>query len=164
MPRSPYVIDYQGSFDFDLAPEAMWDALGQADRFESWWGWLHEFHLEGGGLRAGSVLRGTVSPPVPYRMRVSVALERCRRPDRIDATVTGDLEGPASLCLTSHGSGTRAEVRWVVEMRQRSMRLAARVASPLLRWGHDRVVEMTVSGFRRCLDERPPEQPNPHRG
>jgi len=31
------------------------------------------------------------------------------------------------------------------------MRLAARAAAPLLRWGHDRVVDMTVAGFRRQL-------------
>ena len=36
-------------------------------------------------------------------------------------------------------------------MMQRPMRLAARVAHPVLRWGHDRVVEMTVNGFRRHL-------------
>ena len=32
------------------------------------------------------------------------------------------------------------------------MRVAARLASPLLRWGHDRVVEVTVVGFRRNLN------------
>jgi hypothetical protein len=36
-------------------------------------------------------------------------------------------------------------------MMQRPMRAAARVASPVLRWGHDRVVAATVSGFRRQL-------------
>ena len=40
---------------------------------------------------------------------------------------------------------------WTIEMRQRPMRLAALVAHPLLRWGHDRVVDATVSSFRRHL-------------
>jgi hypothetical protein len=40
-------------------------------------------------------------------------------------------------------------------MMQRPMRVAARVASPVLRWGHDRVVDATVAGFRRHL--RDPE-------
>jgi len=31
------------------------------------------------------------------------------------------------------------------------MRIAARVAYPLLRWGHDRVVDATVDGLRRQL-------------
>jgi hypothetical protein len=36
-------------------------------------------------------------------------------------------------------------------MMQRPMRVAARVAPPVLRWGHDRVVDATVAGFRRHL-------------
>ncbi len=47
------------------------------------------------------------------------------------------------------GSGTRVAVAWSVEMRSAPLRVAARVAYPLMRWGHDRVVEMAVSGFRR---------------
>jgi carbon monoxide dehydrogenase subunit G len=149
---SPYVIDYRGTFDFDLPPEAMWDALEHSERFEGWWGWLHEFRLDGGALQDGSVLRGLVSPPVPYEMRVRVLLDHCTRPQRIDASVAGDLEGTAHILLSPRGSGTRADVAWTVEMRQRSMRMAARLASPLLRWGHDRVVEATVVSFRRHLE------------
>ncbi len=37
-------------------------------------------------------------------------------------------------------------------MMQRPMRLADRVAHPLLQWGHDRVVDVTVTGFRRHLE------------
>jgi carbon monoxide dehydrogenase subunit G len=145
------VIDYRGTFDFDLPPERMWDALEHSERFEGWWGWLHEFRLDGGGLREGSVLRGLVSPPVPYEMRVRVLLDHCTRPQQIDASVAGDLEGTAHLHLEPRGTGTRADVAWTVEMMQRPMRMAARLASPLLRFGHDRVVEATVAGFRRNL-------------
>ena len=52
------------------------------------------------------------------------------------------------------GDGTVAEVAWTVEMMQRPMRLAARVAHPFLRWGHDRVVEATVAAMRRHLAAR----------
>jgi carbon monoxide dehydrogenase subunit G len=145
------VIDYQGTFDFELPPEAMWTALEHSERFEGWWGWLREFRLDGGGLQAGSVLRGLVSPPVPYEMRVRVTLDRCTRPQQIDASVSGDLKGDAHLAFSPRGTGTRADVAWTIEMTQRPMRIAARVASPLLRWGHDRVVDATVIGFRRNL-------------
>ncbi len=145
------MIAYRGTFDFDLPPEGMWDALEHSERFEGWWGWLREFRIDGPGLQAGSVLRGLVSPPVPYEMRIRVVLDRCTRPEQIDATVGGDLEGTAHLVLAPLGAGTRAEVAWTVEMKQRPMRIAARFASPLLRWGHDRVVEATVHGFRRNL-------------
>lgn len=152
MPLPPTVIAYRGAFDFLLPPEQLWDTLAQPQRFESWWGWwLRDFALDGGGLVDGAVLRGVVRPPVPYQMRVEVRLERCDRPRRIDAVVGGDLRGPAHLELHRTEAGTRAEVDWQVEMMQRAMRIASRVAHPLLRFGHDRVVDATVAGFRRHL-------------
>ncbi len=150
--RSTSVFDYRGRFGFDVPPEAIWSTIEHAERFESWWAWLREFRLDGPGLVEGSVLSGVVSPPVPYTMRIRVVLGHCVRPEHIDATVHGDLEGEARLVLVSTDPGTVAEVSWTVEMKQRPMRLAARVGYPLLRWGHDRVVDATVSGYRRHLD------------
>jgi uncharacterized protein YndB with AHSA1/START domain len=151
MGTPPTVIDYRRSFLFEVSPEELWQALSEPGRFEAWWGWLGELRVDGDGLVDGAVLSGLVSPPVPYRMRVTVHLDRCQRPARIDATVEGDLRGTASLRLHPHEAGTSAEVAWRIEMMQRAMRVAARVASPVLRWGHDRVVDMTVHGFRRHL-------------
>lgn len=151
--NSPFVIDYQGAFTFPTPPEDLWVAIEQVDRFQSWWSWLSQFSLEGDGLQAGSVLRGVVAPPLPYRMRLRVDLEQCERPSRIEATVHGDLEGRARVVLAPHEAGTRVEVGWTIEIMQRPMRMAARVAHPVLRWGHDRVVEATVRSFRRYLAE-----------
>ena len=167
MVRAAYVIEYRGAYDFSLSPAAMWEAIEHAERFEGWWGWLGEFRLDGRGLVPGAVLRGLVSPPVPYRMRVQVHLVECQAPHRIDASVAGDLVGPAHLRMSpsATGSGTHAEVDWTLEMMQRPMRLAARVAHPLLRWGHDRVVEATVSGFRRHVEgPEEPEEPEEPEG
>jgi len=155
------VIDYRGRFAFPVAPEAMWGSLERCERFESWWAWLREFRLEGSRLEDGAVLHGLVSPPVPYQMRVRVVLDHCEAPRRIDASVHGDLEGAAHLALEADGPGTRADVWWSIEMTQRSLRLASRVAYPLLRWGHDRVVDATVVGFRRHLAVEPGGQPPP---
>ena len=144
------MIDYRGSFHFDLPPEAMWNALEHSERFEGWWGWLREFRLDGGGLRAGSVLHGLVSPPVPYQMQVDVALDSCTPPEQIDASVRAIWRATARLLL---GRWVRHPGRRGLDGgdAQRPMRVAARLASPLLRFGHDRVVEATVNGFRRHL-------------
>jgi hypothetical protein len=98
------------------------------------------------------VLHGVVVPPLPYRMRIRVELTRCEPPGVIDALIGGDLEGDAHLRIRADGTGSRVEVAWTVEMKQRPMRLASRFGRPLLQWGHDRVVEMTVAGFRRRLE------------
>jgi len=151
---SPFVIDYSGSFLFPVPPDVLWAAIEDMEHFEGWWGWLSEFEFDGKGLRSGSALRGVVSPPVPYRMTVRVELERCDPPRLIEAAVHGDLEGRARLALDAEAEGTRADVSWRIEMTERRMRLAARLAGPLLRWGHDRVVETTVRGLRRQLSRK----------
>jgi len=148
---APPVIEYRHEFDFAVTPVELWAAIEDAEAFESWWPWLRDFTIEGGSLRTGSVLRGAVVPPLPYRMRLEVELVRCRRPSLIDALVHGDLEGDAHLRFRRIGGGTRAEVDWRLEMMQRPMRIASRVAHPLLVRAHDVVVEVTVSGFRRHL-------------
>ena len=145
------VIDYRHGFQFDLSPEQLWERIEEVDQYERWWPWLSECELEGSGLTQGSVLRGVVSPPLPYRMRLRVELGECVRPHSIDATVGGDLTGVAGLGLRPREGGTWAEVWWHVEMLQPAMRLASRFGHPLLQWGHDRVVEITVAGFRRRL-------------
>jgi carbon monoxide dehydrogenase subunit G len=150
-PGDPCVIAYDGEFVFPVGPEQLWAYLERVERFENRLGWLSEFRLEGNRPEAGSVLRGVVTPPLPYRMRVRVDLDVCERPSRIVATIHGDLEGRAQLLLAAEGGATRVTATWTVEMTQRPMRVADRIAHPLLQWGHDTVVAMTVLGFRRHL-------------
>ena len=146
-----HVVSYRRTHRFPGDPESLWASLARVDRYEQWWPWLSELRCEGPPLTTGSSLAGVVAPPVPYRMRVQVALTRCERPSAIDAEVGGDLRGPALLRLRPEGDGTTVEIEWSVEMLQRPMRLADRVAHPLLQWGHDRVVDLTLAGFRNAL-------------
>ena len=151
MAASCYLVAYAAHFHFDAAPDVVWAAMEDLERFERWWGWLGNLKVEGDGLREGSVLRGTVSPPLPYQLRLRVVLDRCVPSRLIDARVHGDLEGTAHMEFRPAGAGTRADVTWTLEMTNRPMRVAARVAYPVLRWGHDRVVESTVVAFREQL-------------
>jgi carbon monoxide dehydrogenase subunit G len=153
---TPPVIEYRGRFEFPVTPAELWSTIEQSESFEAWWPWLQEFTLEGGELRSGTVMHGVVAPPLPYRIRVDVELVSCDRPGSIDAVVHGDLEGSASLRVAPEGpAGCTVEARWTVEMMQKPMRIASRFAHPLLRFGHDRVVEMTVRSFRRHLGAKP---------
>jgi carbon monoxide dehydrogenase subunit G len=154
MPHPP-VIEYQREYQFDLTPPELWDALDQVDQYERWWPWLEEFRLEGEALGAGSVLHAVVSPPLPYRMRLRVELTRWDPSVAIDAVIHGDIEGEACLRVHPTGASSRVDVAWTLEMMQRPMRLASRFAHPLFQWGHDRVVEVTVAGFRRRLEPAP---------
>src|ERR1700735_578952 len=145
------VIDYQHGYDFPLHPQGIWDAREEVDQFTLWWPWLEEFRLEGDSLVTGAVLYGVVAPPLPYRMRVQIELTRCEKPGTIEALVHRDLEGEATLAICPQGVGAHIEVAWRLEMMQSPMRLADRMAHPVLKRGHDRVVENTVAEFRRRL-------------
>lgn len=151
--RRPHEMGFVGSYDFPLPPEQLWADVERFDRFEQWWGWLRGLRVEGSGLRDGTILRGVIVPPVPYRIAVHVELHGCRRPRRVDADVRGGLHGPARLRIHPSGSGSRVLIGWHFEMRQAAMRAAARVGYPLLRWGHDRVLDRAVAGYRRHLHE-----------
>lgn len=146
------MIDFRDEFRFSVPPAVVWEFIERTGEFERLWAWLGDFHLDGDGLRTGSVLVGEVSPPVPYRMRVQVVLGACIRPTSIEASVHGDLEGTAHLTIVGERDGSLVTVAWRIEMMQRVMRIADRVAHPLLRWGHDRVVEATVLSFRRHIE------------
>lgn len=151
--RRRFVVEYRKQHRFARPREEVWAAIADLDRFERRWGWLGQFRVEGDGLATGSVLHGTVDPPMPYRMRVAVAIDACTPTERVDATVSGDLIGQAAIRLHELPGGrtTIVTADWTVEVMQRSMRLAALCAHPLLRWGHDRVVDSTVNAFRAEL-------------
>lgn len=153
MARSAYVIEYDATFAFPAPVSEVWAQILRFECFCSWWGWLREFSVDGDGLQRGTVLRGVVMPPLPYRMRLDVILGDCVPERSISAAVHGDLEGAAQLTFDGDEARTRAHASWRIEMMQRPMRVAARFAYPLLRWGHDRVVDATVDGFRRHLVE-----------
>lgn len=131
-------VEYQASFWFPVTPPQMWATIERFDLFESWWAWLADFRADDGGLVPGNVLHGTVIPSVPYRLRPDVRLQRCDQPRLIEAMIGWDLRGQAALRLEAAGDGTRAEVAWSLRMHSAPLRVAAYVAYPLMRWGHDR--------------------------
>lgn len=149
--RAAPVIEYDRTFTFPVPVAELWATMGRLDCYPSWWSWLHEFSVDGRRLEPGTVLRGVVTPPLPYRMRIDVVVDECVPEHCIAALVHGDLEGAARLTFEGDGAQTRARATWTIEMMPASMRMAARIAFPLLQWGHDRVVDATVDGFRRQL-------------
>ncbi len=149
--RAP-VITYRRGFHFDLEPDRLWDRLQETDEYEHWWPWLSDLRIEGTGLARGTVLHGAVTPPLPYRMEIHVELVDAEPARAIDAVVSGDLVGKAQIRMRPEDGRTWVEVSWAVEMKQPIMRIADRLTHPLLQWGHDRVVEITVAGFRTRIE------------
>lgn len=130
----------------------VWERLSDLDRYPQWWGWLRDFRVEGPGMATGGVLRGAVSPPLPYRFSVAVHLDEVQPRERVVAHLTGDIVGPAEVRLAQHPDGCEATVHWSVRLREPTLRLAAAIAPSAVERGHDRVVRATVDSFQRVLD------------
>lgn len=143
-------VRFVNGYWFPVSPAELWDTLGDFDRYPTWWVWLRELVVvpDDDGLVEGAELSGTVLPPVPFRLSLRVTLDRCLRPDLLEATVDGDLRGNAMLRLAPAGAGTTVTAAWTLQLVSAPLRVAARIASPLMRWGHDQVVAMAVAGFR----------------
>jgi hypothetical protein len=145
------MIHLDGAYLFHADPDQVWFAMNRVEEFPRWWRWLRDFRVEGRGLETGGSLTGLVVPPIPYRFRVTIHLDDVRPAEGIQARLSGDLLGPAALELREHEVGCELAIRWDVEMRKPSMRSAAHVAKPLLVWGHDQVIEVTVRRFRAVV-------------
>jgi hypothetical protein len=148
---SAYVIGYQGCFHLPAPPMSVWSVLEDLDGFADKAAWLAKLDIDGCGLRDGSVVRATIATPLPYQIRVRLELDSCSRGRQIDARVEGDLHGFARLCLVAEAGGTLADLAWTIEIRQPLMRATARVAHPVVRWGHDVVADATVRSFADYL-------------
>lgn len=143
---APFRFDQRWAFS--VPPEEFWATISQTDRFPEWWSWLREF--EAGGLREGASARAVIQAPLPYALRIVVHVERLVPGRALDARITGDLEGPASLEISPAPVGCTARLSWSLVLRDRWLGRLARVARPAMTWAHDRVVEVGVRQFERA--------------
>lgn len=144
----PAVLAFHGRYHFAATPERVWDEIASVERLGRLWRWLHIVDATGTTVKPGVAVHGRVSPPIPWTMTVTVAMDTVVPGERVDATISGDLVGPALLRVGPEPDGCTVAVAWRMEMRQPAMRAASRVSRPLFVWGHDRVVASTVRGLR----------------
>jgi uncharacterized protein YndB with AHSA1/START domain len=152
---SPFRFDR--SWHFGVSPEELWATLARTDRYRSWWPWLREFDVEGGGeaLRTGALAHVVIQAPLPYQLHCDVRVVDAVSERRLVTVVEGDLEGPARLELTPTADGAEARLAWELELRAPLLRSFARVARPAMAWAHDRIVERGLEQFEgHALRER----------
>ncbi len=150
---------FDRTFHFDVHPAALWATLSRTDAFPQWWRWLRAFDTNGDaeGLDEGVEAECTVRGPLPYALRFTVAVTEVKPEALVATAVTGDIEGPARLELRGVDDGTEARLAWEVRVVDPALRATARVARPLMEWGHDVVVSRGVRQFHRhALDAAPP--------
>ncbi|HEX5365805.1 MAG TPA: hypothetical protein VFW63_03945 [Acidimicrobiales bacterium] len=143
-------LDARRSYVVAMPPPALWRRLTAVADYPAWWPWLRSF--DAAELATGEVWTCAIHPPVPYTVRCTVRLERVEAPRLVQATVGGDLRGPARLDLvgtgdTGRAEGTRATFTSSLAARGRAVAVVARVVPPLARWGHAWVLDTAARQF-----------------
>lgn len=131
--------------DFAIAPDGLWFQIERLDHYTSWWPWLERFDAD--GLVEGGVWRCVVRSPMRLRVRFTVTIGAVDPGAHVTATVDGDIAGIARLDIEPADAGCRTRLRSDLTPERRLLRWAAVVASPILRRGHDRVLDDAVAQF-----------------
>jgi uncharacterized protein YndB with AHSA1/START domain len=132
---------------FAEPPATVWEALSDVGAYQRWWPWLTE--LDASEFAAGTTWRCRVKPPLPYSLRFTVTLEEVDAPRFAVATVAGDIEGHASIDLAAApDGGTDLRLVSVLRSSNTSLRLLADLGPPIVRFGHDWVLDNGLRQFR----------------
>lgn len=134
-------------YDFPVPADVLWAHLGDVRAYPSWWTWLRSF--DASALAEGQRWRCTVQPPLPYRVRFDVHLDVVQPCERIEARVTGDIAGTASLVIVGHGDESAVRLRSDLAPDSTWLRVASRVLGPVVRSGHHWVLD---TGARQFTD------------
>lgn len=146
---SPYSVSHRGVETFSLPPERLWVEVTDAHRFERWWSWLRDLHLEPDRVATGATLTFSIVSPLPYQMHCTVDFVEVVENERIRTLVSGDLKGWADLSIEPYESGSRIVLEWELEPTQMPMRLLVRAARPLIMRTKDWAIDVALGSFRR---------------
>jgi len=130
-----------------VSPAELWTTLSRVDDYQRWWPWLRGF--EASHIGGHQVWHCLVQPPLPYRVRFDVRFEDVVVARSVVAAVSGDVVGSARLDVAEVDEGSEAHVLLSLEPGNGFLRAASRLAAPVIRYGHDWVID---TGARQFLD------------
>lgn len=134
------------SYRFAAPPQRLWEAMTDIGGYRGWWPWLRQFDAT--AFEADAEWSCVVQPPMPYAVRFTVALDEVDEPTRVRASVRGDIVGSAELTVRPAGDGSEARLVSQLAPSNGVLRAVARVARPLVRFGHDWVLDTGARQFR----------------
>ena len=120
--------------------------LSRVDGYRSWWPWLR--HLDARGLVAGERWQAVVQPPLPYRLRFDLVLERVVRAEHVSVRVEGDITGEAHLDIAPTAEGSQLDFESRLAPASATLRAVSRMAAPIADYGHDWVLGTGLRQFR----------------
>lgn len=138
-------VESDRSFHFDLPPPALWRAVSEVDSYPRWWPWLQRFDAR--RLAPGEVWDCAVKPPLPYLLRFRLHIGEVVPARRVTARADGDLVGDALLDIEPADRGSALRLRSTLAPDTRWLRHVAHLAGPVMRIGHDWVLDTGARQF-----------------
>ena len=145
------VSDRRYSFHVDV--DELWTALADVDRFPRVWPWMR--HFDARGLTAGDTWSCIVRPPLPYSVRVVIALQQVVDRSHVSATIGGDIVGSARIDLEPTQDGSAIRLRCSLAPSGRMLGMLAIVLRPVVSRGHDWVLDTGAAQFAAGLSTSP---------
>jgi uncharacterized protein YndB with AHSA1/START domain len=150
----PRPFEFDRTWVFTAPPEEFFATVCRTEEFTQWWSWLRCCDID--GVHPGAEARCVIQAPLPYALRLTIAIEAVEQDALIATQVGGDLHGPARLEIAPHPDGCTARLVWSLELRDPVLRNVAIVARPAMVWAHDRVVAAGIAEFERRARFRRP--------
>ncbi len=149
----PVEVRSDRRYAFSVPPEGLWPALTRIEEYRRWWPWLRGF--EAAAFAAGERWRCVVQPPLPYALRFDLAIVEVEPLAFVTATVHGDITGRARLEVRATPGGSEARLVSELAPSNAMLRAIASVARPVVRFGHDWVLDTGLRQFAaRALPDR----------
>jgi uncharacterized protein YndB with AHSA1/START domain len=136
-------------FTFEPDPETLWTTLADVPAYPRWWPWLHRF--DGHRLAPGEAWACAVKPPLPYVLRFCIRIDAVDEGRSVDATISGDIRGRATLTLAPRAGGSEVHLRSELAPANRWLEAVAAVARPAVRHGHDWVLDTGARQFAAAV-------------
>ncbi|WP_404301450.1 SRPBCC family protein [Alicycliphilus denitrificans] len=132
--------------------DAVWAAIADAEHWPLWWPGIEVVTLEPGDAQGlGALRRYRCRGALPLRLCFTARVTHIVAQELIEGRACGDLTG-LGRCRLSHALGqTRVCFDWRVHTSGLRLSQLARLAQPLLRWNHDRLMRAGGLGLERYL-------------
>lgn len=134
-------------YAFDVGPDELWAACTRTDDYRRWWPWLRR--LDDARFEEGSTWRCELQPPLPYSLAFDLRLEEVEAPRFVTASISGDIAGHAAIDIRPTATGSELRLVATLGPSSAALRAIARFAHPLVRFGHDWVLDTGIRQFRR---------------
>lgn len=150
-----YALVTEWSFAAPL--QTVWDALCRSEDWPAWWRFVKQVQIvrPGGTGDLPDVRRYRMKTLLPYELGFVLTTTVFDPPHRIEAEVSGDLQGHGACLFFCDGQHTRVRIDWRVRTCKPWMNWLAPVVRPVFIWNHQKVMQAGGAALARRLEAAP---------